>query len=214
MIDTDLQEMERATFRAAADSGLWDIVLACPFVMLAIAPLLSDRLGDYLSAAVFLPFFVAVFVVIRLVQVRVIQPRIGVVEFARPRQRRLAWLNVIMLFVNVVALVSGLFAFTRAPVVEGQVVSIGLSLVLLIGCSSAALFLGIPRLFFYGLMLAAAPPIGEALFSRGLASHHGFPIVFGVCAAVIVVSGIVRFLRFLPPPQSTDELPLAEAADE
>ena len=213
MNDSDLKQIEQATYRSAVDSGLWDIFLACPFVMLAVAPLLSDRFGDFWSAAVFLPLFAAVLVMIRVIQARVIQPRVGFVEFALPRRRRLMGLSIVMLIVNIVALLGGLAAFMRAPVVDGQVVSLGLSLTLLVGCSMAALFLGIPRIFFYGILLAAAPPIGEALFQRGLASHHGFPIVFGVCAAVIVVSGIVRFFRFLPPPVTNGQ-PLEEGTRE
>jgi hypothetical protein len=210
VINDDLKRIERSTYRSVADSGLWDIFLASMVAMFAIAPSLSVYLGDFWSSAVFLPVFLAFIVVIRVVQVRVIQPRIGTVEFARPRLRRLYGLTVVMLVVNIAAFIGGLVAATRAPAVQGQVVSLTLSLVLLVGFSLAALFLAIPRVFFYGVLLAAAPPIGEALFVRGYASHHGFPVVFGVCATVILVSGIVRFVRFLPPAQGADELPVAD----
>ncbi len=83
MTDADLQRIERSTFRSVADSGLWDIVLASLVAMFAIAPLLSGRLGDFWSAAVFLPFFAILLLGIRVVQARVIQPRIGIVEFSR-----------------------------------------------------------------------------------------------------------------------------------
>jgi len=214
MIDTDLKRIERATYRSVADSGLWDIFLACIVAMFAIAPLLSVHLGDFWSSAVFLPVFAVVLLVIRVVQVRVIGPRIGVVEFARPRRQRLVMLTVVMLVVNVLALIVGIVAATRAPTGQGEIISLGLSLVILVGFSLAALFLEIPRVFFYGLLMAVAPPVGEALFSRGYASHHGFPIVFGVCATVILVSGIVRFIRFLPRPQGMDGLPVTEGTDE
>lgn len=210
MNNDDLRQIERSTYRAAADSGLWDIFLASIVSMLAIAPMLSVHLGDFLSAAVFLPVFAAIFVGIRFIQVRVIRPRIGAVEFARPRRQRLVALTVIMLVVNIAAFIGGLVAATRAPVVQGQVVSLTMSLVILVMFSMAALFLAIPRVFFYGLLLAAAPPIGEALFVRGYASHHGFPAVFGVGAIVILISGIVRFVRFLPPPREADRMPAAE----
>jgi hypothetical protein len=210
MIDGDLKRIERSTYRSVSDSGLWDIFLASIVASLAIAPLLSVHLGDFWSSAVFLPVYAAILVVIRVIQVRVIQPRIGTVEFARPRRQRLVALTVVMLVVNIAAFIGGLVAATRAPVMQGQVVSLTMSLVILVGFSTAALFLAIPRVFFYGLLLAAAPPIGEALFVRGYASHHGFPVVFGVGATVILVSGIVRFFRFLPPPRDANTLPAAE----
>jgi len=214
MNDTDLKRIERATFRSVVDSGLWDIFLASIVAMLAIAPLLSVHLGDFWSSAVFLPVYAAVILMIRVVQVRVIRPRIGVVEFARPRRQRLVLLSVIMLVVNVVALIAGFVAFTRVPTVDGRIVSLTLSLVILVGFSAAAFFLEIPRVFFYGLLLAAAPPIGEALFVRGYASHHGFPVVFGVGATVILLCGIVRFIQFLPRPQGADGPPVVEGTDE
>lgn len=214
MIDTDLKKIERATYRASMDSGLWDIFLASIIAMLAFAPLLSVRMGDFWASAIFLPVYAVILVVIRILTTRVIQPRIGVVELARPRRQRLRALTVIMLVVNVVALVVGLVVATRSPVPEGPIVSFAMSMVMLVGFSLASFILEIPRLFFYGLMLAAAPLIGETLFIRGYASHHGFPIVFGVSSVVVLISGIVRFISFLPKPQAADGLPVAEGSDD
>ena len=80
--------------------------------------------------------------------------------------------------------------------------------------ATVAFFLEIPRVFAYGILLAASPLVGEALFLRGYASHHGFPVVFGVSAVAILVSGIVRFVRFLPPPQRGMGGPTAEGNRE
>jgi len=214
MIDTELKKIERSTYRASMDSGLWDIFLASIVSMLAIAPLLSVHLGDFWSAAVFLPVYAVILVVIRAVTVRVVRPRIGVVELARPRRQRLRMLSIVMLVVNVVAVIVAAVAAARAPVVGGPTVSFAMSMVFLVGFSLASFILEIPRVFFYGLMLAMAPLIGEALFTRGYASHHGFPVVFGLSSLVILVSGIVRFVRFLPKSQVSDGMPLAEGADE
>jgi hypothetical protein len=211
MQDLDLKKIESSAYRAAADTGLWDIFLASIVSMFAIAPLLSVHLGDFGSSAVFLPVYAVILVAMRIVQVRVIQPRIGNVEFTRPRRQRLHRLGVIMLVVNIAAFIAGLVTATRVPVTDGRVVSLTLSVLILAGFSAAALFLGIPRVFFYGVLLATAPPMGEALFVHGYASHHGFPVVFGVSAAVILVSGIVRFVNFLPPRRDADGLPVEEA---
>jgi hypothetical protein len=200
MTEQDLKDLERATFRATTDSGLWDMVLASVIAMLAIAPLLSPYLGDFWSAAVFLPVWAVVFVAIHLVQRRIILPRIGHVEFAPSRKKRLAGLSIIMLVVNVIALVLGFVAYGRGGQGDAAAFAMGLPLTFLLGGSLVALFLEIPRVFVYGVLLASAAVIGEALWSRGMVSHHGFPVMFGTCAVVILVSGIVRFVRFLPPP--------------
>jgi hypothetical protein len=214
MIDNELKDLERATYRASMDSGLWDVLLAGVISMLAIAPLLSVHLGDFWSAAVFIPVYAVILVVIRILTVRVVRPRIGLVELAYGRRQRLQTLATIMLVVNVVALIGGFVAAARAPAVGGPIVSFAMSMVILVGFSLASFMLEIPRFFFYGLMLAAAPLIGEALFTRGYASHHGFPIVFGVGAVVILISGIMRFLRFLPKPPVADGSPVAESSDD
>ena len=70
MNDTDLKDIERATYRASMDSGLWDILLASVISMLAIAPLLSVHIGDYWSSAVFIPVYAVILVMIRFLTVR------------------------------------------------------------------------------------------------------------------------------------------------
>ena len=95
MTEDDLKRLERNTFRATADSGLWDMYLASIISMLAIAPQLSSHLGDFWSSAVFLPVYALLYWVIHRIKVRVIRPRIGVVEYGKPRQERLKSLGVI-----------------------------------------------------------------------------------------------------------------------
>jgi hypothetical protein len=214
MTENELKKLERSTFLATADTGLWDIFLASLLAMFAIAPHLSVHLGDFWSAAVFLPVYALLLWGIHLVKTRVIQPRIGIVEYGRPRQKRLKSLGVIMLVVNVVALVLGLVAAYWLPMEQGAIVPLFLSMIFLLGFSTAAFYLGVPRVFFYGLMVAAAPPIGEFLFLRGYATHHGFPIAFGSCAVVILIAGIIRFVRFLPPPVQGGRAPSAERGHE
>jgi MFS family permease len=216
MIDKDLKQMEQSTFMAAADSGLWDIFLASVVAMFAIAPLLSSRLGDLWSVVVFLPVWAVVLIINYIISVRVVRPRIGVVKFAKPRIKRMMSMTIIMLAVNVAALVFGIVAATRG-VVAGQpsfLMIIGPSISILIGSSFVAFFLGIPRVFAYGLLLAGAFPIGEMLFRRGYASHHGYPVVFGISAIAILVSGIVRFVSFLPRRQAEGADPLSEGNHE
>lgn len=200
MTENELKKLERSTFRAAVDSGLWDMFLASVVAMFAVAPLLSSRLGDFWSSAIFVPAWAAAYLGIRVVQIRVLGPRLGVVRFAPARQKRLKSLGIVMLAVNVAVLILGIVAATQEPTVQAEIVPLSFSMILLLCFSLVAFFLEIPRVFLYGLLLAGAPPTGEVLFQRGYAAHHGFPVTFGVCALVILVSGIVRFKRFLPSP--------------
>jgi len=208
----ELKRLERKTFRAASDTGLWDLLLASIFAMFAIAPFLSPRLGDFWSSAVFLPFFGLVYLIIRVVHTRVVLPRVGFVEYGKERRARLQRLTRIMLAGNVVALAVGIYMLTRPNAGQGYLPVVAFSLILLLGFSLGAFYLNVPRLFFYGALAAVAPAVGEALFRRGFASHHGFPITFGLVSMIIVVCGLMRFRQVvLGRTPGSEALPGAEA---
>lgn len=198
MIDaTSLKQAEKKAFRSTYNDGLWDILLGCFLSMFAIAPLLSSRLGDFWSSAVFLPFWGLVYLAIWSIRKRVVAPRIGTARFGRARRMRLARFTVVLLVVNILALVLGLIAAANVGRVPGQATSIAFGLILLVGFSIAAYFLDFSRLYIYGLMVGLAPNVGERLFDRGLASHHGFPVTFGVTAGVMIVVGLAVFARLV-----------------
>lgn len=199
--ETDLRAAERRAFHIAVDDGLWDVLLAGVISMMAIGPSLSTRLGDFWSSAVFVPVWIVLYLIVRSIRRRWVIPRTGTVRFGAYRQQRLRRFTLLMLLINVIAFVGGLVAAIGGLSSEFPVVFLPLTILLFF--SLAGYFLDTPRLYLYGLMLAAALPIGEWLFREGLASHHGFPIVFGVGATVIALTGIARFVRLLrrqPPP--------------
>ncbi len=212
MIDSDLKALEQRTFRTVADDGLWDVLIAGVFSMLAFAPLLSEDLGDFLSAAIFAPIWLATYLVIRVVRHRVIAPRVGTVRFGPARQQQLRRLGVVMVVVNAVAAGLGVAAFIGVQLNwidlgnGGMGYPLLLGITILVGFSGAAAVTGIPRYYLYGLMLAVAPLVGEWLWREGHATHHGYPIVFGAAAGIIFVTGIIRFtgiVRSHPRPHGT-----------
>jgi hypothetical protein len=105
-----LRDAERKVFHTAVNDGLWDIFLGCFFLMFAITPFLSERLGDFWSSVIFLPFWGLVYLAIRFVRKHVITPRLGSVKFGASRNAILMRFNLVMLVVNLIALVLGLIA--------------------------------------------------------------------------------------------------------
>jgi len=201
-----LKEAERRAFRSTFADGLWDILIACFALQFAIAPLLSVSMGDFWSSAVFLPVWGVTYLIIWLVRKNVVAPRIGEVEFGPARKTRLKKFTVLMLVFNVIVFILGLIAaivFRSLPV-GGPNTVLGLSL--LIGFSSAAYFLDFPRLYVYGLLGALGTPIGEWLYQNMGVSHHGYPLVFGTLAGVMILTGLVNFIRFL----ANNPLPVEE----
>jgi hypothetical protein len=203
MTDHDLETLEQRTFRTVTDDGLWDVWIAAFFVMFAVAPLLSETMGDFWSVVIFLPVWLATYLVIRVVRHRIIVPRVGTVRFGTDRRRRLRKLSIVMLIVNVLAAVLGAVAYIGVQMDwldlgDGSIgYPLGLGIVVLVGFSGAASMTGIARYYLYGLMLAGAPLIGEWLWRNDLTTHHGYPIVFGTASVIIFIGGMVRFMAVL-----------------
>ena len=192
-----LKDAERKVFRTSFDDGLWDIFLGCIFLIFVLAPYLSSSLGDFWSSVVFLPFWAMVYLAIWLIRKYVVTPRIGVVKYGRTRKTKLAKFTVVMLSINILALVLGIVAALSFGSVPGQMYAFGLGMILLVGFSIAAYLLDFNRLYIYGLLVGLSPLIGEWLWNQGLASHHGFPITFGISSSIMILVGFVVFVRFL-----------------
>jgi hypothetical protein len=207
-----LRNAERKVFRAAHNDGLWDILLGLFFLMFVIAPFLSARLGDFWSSAVFVPFWGLAFLVVKVIRRYVVVPRMGVVRFGQARRRKLVKFTIVMLLVNVTALVLGFVAARNVGEVSGRMTSTMFGLICLIGFSIAAYFLDFARLYVYGLLVGLSPLAGEWLYSRGYATHHGFPITFGATAGIMIVVGLVMFARLLRDnPVLVEGIPAEEA---
>jgi cytosine/uracil/thiamine/allantoin permease len=196
-----LKTAERKAFRTTLADGLWDIFIACLLLSLAIAPLFSATLGDFWSSAIFLPIYGLVYLAIWLLRKHVIRPRIGTVKFGAVRQKKLRRFTTIMLVLNVLVFVAGLVVALVVNFQDraqfGWLISLFLGLFVLMGFSMAGTLLDTPRYYLYGLMLLAAPPIGEWLYQQHGFTHHGYPVVFGFSAAVMILTGLVLFLRLL-----------------
>lgn len=143
------------------------------------------------------PLLGAVFVVIQLLRKLVIAPRMGIVHFGSVRKTKLMKFTFVMLAINIVAFILGLVATINFGKVPGQMYSITIGLTLLIGFSFAAYILDFSRLFLYGLFVGLSPLIGEWLWTHGYATHHGFPITFGISSGFMILVGVALFLRFL-----------------
>lgn len=200
----NLKSAERRAFQTTFEDGLWDVFIGCFVLEFAIAPLLSGSLGDFWSSAIFLPFWGIAYLAILLVRKYVIAPRVGKARFSKTRMHRLRSFTIILIGVNTVLFVLGLlaaFAFGGAASGESNswrnLLPVFLGLFLLAGFSIAAYLLDFPRLCLYGALLFAATPMGEWLYRYHGAAHHGYPIAFGITAGIMIVTGLVLFVRLI-----------------
>ncbi len=192
-----LKSAERKAFQLSFADGLWDVFIGCIFLQFAIAPFLSEFIGDFWSSAIFLPFWGLVYLGIRLIRKYVVASRIGKVIYGKPRLKRLRVFSKVMLVTNVVILVLGLVAALGVVSLPGNTYVLFLGLFVLCGFSAAAYTLDYSRLYIYGLLLFVIPQVGEWLYANHGAVHHGFPISFGFSAGLTILTGLVTFFRFL-----------------
>ena len=195
--EMSLKEAERRVFVSFFQDGLVDIFLGLVFSQFAIAPFLSDKLGDLWSSALFVPIWLLAMIGIWALRRYVVQPRVGVVRFGGWRRKRLLWYNVIMLVLGLGALVLGFLSFDRFEILPEWAPMLRFSMMLLVGFTLSGFFLNYSRLYLYGVLVAAAPAVGEWLWLNMGATHHGLPITFGFASGLMILVGLVQFVRLL-----------------
>lgn len=192
-----LKEAERKAFTTAFQDGLWDIFMGCILLVPAIAPFLSNRMGEFWSSAVFLLFWGLVWLAIWQVKKHVVEPRVGVVRFSLGRRIKLGRLQILLLGIGIGALILGVFPVEESNSVVNWPNSFIFAPMALVGFSVAAYVLEFRRLYVYGVLVASSPLIGELLDRYWNAPHHGFPITFGATATIMILTGLVLFVRLL-----------------
>ncbi|HOD05268.1 MAG TPA: hypothetical protein PKH92_09515 [Anaerolineaceae bacterium] len=199
---------EQKAFRATLADGLWEVLAGCVALEFAVAPLLTKSLGDFWSSVIFLPFWALVYLAILWVRRKVVAPRLGQVTFGPARKQRLRQVLLVIAVVTGAALIFGilvliLFSGAAATPQDGPRLFLQglagwpLSLLGLCAFCIAGALLDYPRAYFYGILVFMAPLAGEWLSERLGAAHHGFPIVFGFIAGLMIVLGLVTFFRWL-----------------
>jgi hypothetical protein len=193
----DLKRLERKAWTSFYDDGLGDVFIGFIILMFAVAPFLNRMgLGDFWSSAVFIPLWVIIYALLVLLRKRVVIPRIGMVNFGQTRRKRLLKFNIVMFVVLSAGFILGLLSL-RGGVAQAWVHNLRFIAVILMCFGLAAYFLGFVRLYVYGILVALAIPVGEWLWLNKGVPHHGYPVTFGITAGVIIITGIVLFLRVL-----------------
>lgn len=204
----DLKDADRKIFTTSFEDGLVDIFIASVVLMFAVGPFLSVYLGDFWSSFIFLPLWGVVYLILRWARKQVVNPRIGFVKYGPIRRKKLSIFTVVMLVLNTIFFVLGIFS-SLMPLGPGWQFILPFGAIVLILFSLAGYFLDLTRLYFYGIMLALAPVVGELLYRTFRVSHHGFPIVFGLSAGIIFLTGLLKFSTLLHDnPLPVEELVL------
>jgi len=197
----DLKELERKAYRSFFEDGIWDIYLgllllamgAGPGVLaLDVSPAHAALVGLALSAVALVIFFAG--------KKRLTIPRLGRVRFGPARALRKkkttfvlacsALLGVALLVVGATRSLPSL-DLARVPMVA---IIFGANCIIVFGLG--AYYLDFGRLYAYGLLYAAAFPLGVVLHEQGRMSAS-FLVAYGLMAAPMLLIGLVLLFRFL-----------------
>jgi hypothetical protein len=193
-----LKEADRKVFSNFFGEGLIEISLASFLLMFSIAPLLSTSLGDFWSSMIFIPFWTIVYWILRFIRKNFVIPRMGSVTWGEMRLKKLNTGSIVLLVLNLIFFIVGIIAATSLlPLGLGSLVPVAFGSSMVILFFTAGYFLDFKYLYIYGVLIAVSLPIGEWLWQTNRASHHGFPIVFGVLSALMLLTGIGKFVVFL-----------------
>jgi hypothetical protein len=195
--ENSLKAADRKVFRLTLQHGLWDMLIGCYFLIFVIAPFLSPYLGDFWSSAVFVPFLGLAYAVIRVLKERIVVPRLGVVQFGASRKARLLRFNVISVLLLLAALICGFLCAQYFKVLPGSAPVFTFGIIVLTVFAVAGYYLELARFYLYGLLVFVSLPAGEWLYQHAGATHHGFPIAFGATSGLMMLTGLILFVRFV-----------------
>ena len=196
-----LRELERKAWSSVFQDGLWDIYLGLLLLAMAISALLSDvGFSESWGMATCIGLDVLAMLVLWAGKKIITVPRMGRVKFGPKRKTRLSWVMVV-LFISVLV---GAGVFLAASAMRGSrpgwlnaaffapAVWVVNAIVVF---SLGAYFLDFSRLYLIGVMYALAVPL-RIVFRKFADIDLSF-MAFGVPAAVILITGLVVFVRFL-----------------
>jgi hypothetical protein len=207
MQSINLKNVEKRAFRSVHQDGLLDMFLGLLFVAFGLGPLVRNEggLSEGAGLIVYTGYVLIVLVAWWLGKKFITAPRIGLVKFSRARKRKV--LNV--RFVLLGSVVLGLVAF--AIFASGNDITLAavlgmFSLNILIVFGFMAYFLDLNRLYAYAVLWASSLPVGVLLKDQVGLGDAGY--VFFVTGGVVVIVGIVLFVRFVrdyPLPPTGEE---------
>ncbi len=205
-----LKEAERKAFRSTFQDGLWDIYLGLVFLLFGIGPMIQVSAdNDWMLT---LGYYVPIFVIFWAAKKYVTAPRIGRATFSPARKRKIYKVRLALLFSVVLGLIVYLMAATGDGL-SGTVATLPTVLLLFTGNILlifwlGAYFLDFPRLYVYGALLGLSFPVGFFLMQRGVVADETRPFI--LTSGIMIVVGVVQFVRFLRDNPPYDENSLSE----
>jgi hypothetical protein len=201
----NLKEIEKRSYRAYFQTGLYDVAFGALILSFAIAPILRDVLGLFYIPFVIIPASLIIMLGLKYL----IVPRVGIVKFGE--KRKTAKKKMMIITVLSTTTLTSLLILTAAGVFPGFIGEtlsgfmfmfiIGIIVIILMGV--IAYIMDFKNMLYYGLAIGIGIPTAE--FLHGVV---GFPldslITFGTLGSLLLIYGLVNlscFLKKYPLPK-------------
>lgn len=199
---TDLDRLERDTFRRFYEDGIVDIHVGVMVVVLGIGALLADRVGnEAVVMAVLLGLGLLVTVPLLMLRRSLLRSRLGTFRPGPRRRHRIAVTRLVL----VGSLALGVVAFSVTAALThhrggAQVVAALLPAVWFVNAvvvfGAGAYLLDVPRFLLLGLLIGTVMP--ALIWPDLLWGRQIHPVLaFGVPGTAVITVGLVRLVRFL-----------------
>jgi hypothetical protein len=200
-----LKELERKAFRSTFQDGLWDVFLGLLLLNMGGGTLLGGSGIPPFWSMVGLTAFAAVVLILFWVGKKyVTAPRIGLVEFGPQRKSKLRRVRVVLFLSVLMGLLMflwGLGAWSgRLPYLLGElpIPAYVWAVQCVVVFGVAAYFMDVTHFYLYGVLYALPFPLGILLArNTDLTGALSMAITFGAAGGILVLIGVVLFVRFL-----------------
>ena len=205
----NLKEIEKRSYRAFFQTGIYDIAVGVLLLSYAIAPVIRDVIGLFYITFVIIPAPL----IILLGRKYLIVPRLGIVKFGEKRESSKR--KMMIIYVLSSTILAALLALTAAGVFPGFIdgtlsgvmfmLIIGIFVIILMGF--VAYMMEFKNMLYYGLMIGIGIPTAEFLHGVVGAPLDSL-ITFGTLGSLLLIYGLFNLSCFLEKyPISKEEMP-------
>jgi MFS family permease len=208
-----LKNAERKAFQSTYQDGLTDMLWGLYLLFGNSSVVILYNLGVE-GLKKYIPMFIIMGISILgfwAAKKYIVTPRIGTVKFGPRRVKKIKRMRfvlavaVLATFALLLLTIAGIFnpASWQWP---GWSVDLGFGIFVFLVCSFIAYTMDYPRLYLYGLLMGLSIPVSVLLEAYAGIS---FPIAWVISGGIILVVGLITFIRFLrryplpnegPPP--------------
>jgi len=195
-LKTNLKQLEKNTAAGIFQTGLVEIVIGLIFIV-SFLSMIFDDIRYYINILYIVPI---IFIV--LAKKYIVDPRMGVVKFARRRMRKSMLLGITITTFLVIMVTFTIFGSinTIAEFINPRWIISGIIFFI---CIVIAYFMSFDRMYIYAFLLAGAFNLSEEIRENTwFISEGGYAYLFASIVLIVIGSVyLIRFLKKYPLPE-------------